>query len=240
MLDITLLRLRGALISCMGLQRAAELRIGPAWHKCAAGAFDWVATAARQPVARSRRPSRCSAARRRRPFHMAQQVTTPHALQLRSARRTARRWSVAAATWRQFRPRHIARELPRAGNAMRRPLRRAARLRRGDPTASSAGATITRQSAYTVQVVMFELARACLVSESLAFLCQCNLATHTRRTSRHAPQPSRQYQSHHAGMGFTSLYGILDRRFIAVYSPHLNPRRRARDFKRRHSTLLRP
>ena len=134
MLEIILLRLRGALILCMELQRAPELHIGRAWDKCAPEAFDLVATAAREPVARLRLPSRRGEARRRRPFHMVQQVTIPHALLLRSARHTARRWSVAAATWRQLWLRHIACELPRPGDTMRRPLRRAAHLRKGDPT----------------------------------------------------------------------------------------------------------
>ena len=101
-LQITLLRLREALISCLEQQRDEELRIGRAWDKCAPEAFDWVAAAARQPAAKSRRSSRRSEARRRMPFHVAQQVTMSHALKLRGARRTARRWSAAAATWRQI------------------------------------------------------------------------------------------------------------------------------------------
>ena len=56
MLEITLLRLCGALISCMGLQRAVELRIGRAWHKCAAEAFDCCANEA---VARPNEPVAC-------------------------------------------------------------------------------------------------------------------------------------------------------------------------------------
>ena len=66
MLEIILLRLRGALILCMELQRAPELQVGRAWDKCAPEAFDLVATAAREPVARLRLPSRRGEARRRR------------------------------------------------------------------------------------------------------------------------------------------------------------------------------
>lgn len=91
MLEIILLRLRGALILCMELQRAPELHIGRAWDKCAPEAFDLVATAARKPVARLRLPSRRGEARRRRLLLAVQSCAAPLTLHGRVSRATDRR-----------------------------------------------------------------------------------------------------------------------------------------------------
>ena len=90
MLEIILLRLRGALILCMELQRAAELQTGRAWDKCAAEAFDLVATAAWKPAARLRVPSRRGEVRRRRLVLTVQSCAAPLTLHGRVSRATDR------------------------------------------------------------------------------------------------------------------------------------------------------
>ena len=91
MLEIILLRLRGALILCMELQRAPELHMGRAWDKCAPEAFDLVATATWKPAARLRVPSRRGEVRRQRLLLTVQSCAAPLTLHGRVSRATDRR-----------------------------------------------------------------------------------------------------------------------------------------------------